>query len=127
MTDKVYLVTAPDDMLLDGTRILLVDLTAEHTQLVSTALTGFDSIPDVIAYVWKMGDSTDWLLDKKHKSQLIIFNADSENQTITGYLAAQQNSHYFGTLKSIQNANKSAIYTTDDCVTIIDKALRNYE
>jgi hypothetical protein len=127
MTDKVYLVTAPDDVLLDGARMLLVDLTQEQTQLVSTALTQSNDIPTLIAYVWNNGDSSDWLLDKKHKSDVIVFNAESENQTVVGYMAAQPNSYYFGTLKSLHNANKSAIYNTDDCVTIIDKTLRNYE
>lgn len=125
--DKVYLVTPPDDVLIDGTRFILVDLTLEQTQLVSTALTGLKEAPNIISYIWKVGDEADWMLDKKLKSDLIIFNADSENQTIVGYLAAQPNSYYFGTLKTITSANKSAIYNIDDCIAIIDKSLRNYE
>jgi len=125
--DKVYLVTPPDDVLLDGTRFILVDLTTEQTQLVSTALTSLEEAPNIIAYIWKVGDDTDWLIDKKLKSDLIIINADSENQTVVGYLAAQPNSYYFGTLKSLTSANKSAIYNTDDCIAIIDKSLRTYE
>ena len=127
MTDKVYLVTAPDDVLLDGVRMLLVDLTLEQTQMMSTALTQEDTTSTIIAYVWKNGDDADWLIDKKHKSDVIVFNADSENQTVSGYMAAQPNAHYFGTLKSLNNVNKSAIYNIDICVAIIDKSLRNYE
>ena len=35
MTDRVLLVTAPDDSPIDAIRILLVDLTQDHTQLIN--------------------------------------------------------------------------------------------
>ena len=89
MTDKVLLVTAPDDSPIDAIRILLVDLTQDHTQLISNAINQFTSIPNIVAYIWHPSDPTDWLLDKKHKSHAIVFNADCENHIITGYMAAQ--------------------------------------
>ena len=119
MANKILLVTSPDDSLLDGIRVLLIDLSPEQTQLVSDALTALEEIPNIVVYIWKNGESNDWLLDKKHKSNAVIFNADSENQTIVGYMAAQHNSYYFGTLKSLSKANNSAIYTTDDCFSIL--------
>lgn len=118
MTDKVILVTPPDDVLLDGFRLLLIDLSPEQSSVVSTALTTIESFT-VIAYVWKSGNDIDWLFDKKHKANLIIFNADSQNETLVGYFAAQRNSYYFGNLKSLQSVNKSAIYSIDQCCDIL--------
>ena len=48
MTDKVLLVTAPDDTPIDAIRILLVDLVPEHTQMISDALNEFTSIPNIV-------------------------------------------------------------------------------
>jgi hypothetical protein len=109
MTDKVILVTPPDDILIDGIRILLVDLNSEQTQLISDALNRLTGDTTIISYMWNSKDNIDWLLDKKLKSQLIIFNADSENEIIVGYMAAQKNSHYFGILRSLTAANNCAI------------------
>ena len=126
MSDKVILITPPDDVLLDGLRILLVDLTPEQSQLISNALTQIESIPTVIVYVWKTNDSIDWLLDKKLKNELIIFNAESENNVIVGYMAAQANSHYFGTLRSLSLANDSTIYNTDQIINILEKTIEQH-
>lgn len=127
MSDKVLLVTAPDDTPIDAIRILLVDLTPEHTQVISNALNEFTSIPNIVTYIWKNGDSIDWLLDKKHKSFCIIFNADCENHMILGYMSAQSNSHYFGTLKTLRNVNNNAIYNVNDCVNLINNLIIRYE
>jgi hypothetical protein len=72
MTDKVVVVTSPDDVLIDGYRILIVGLTSEQSKVISDALLSIDYDANVILYIWESGDS-DWLLDKKHKSNLIIF------------------------------------------------------
>jgi hypothetical protein len=127
MTDKVLLVTAPDDSPIDAIRILLVDLNQEHTQLISNALNEFASIPNFVIYIWRAGDPIDWLLDKKHKSHSIIFNADCEDHMITGYMAAQLHSHYFGTLKSLTPINNNAIYNVNDFVNIINNLIVRYE
>jgi hypothetical protein len=127
MSDKVLLVTAPDDTPIDAIRILLVDLTPEHTQLISDALNEFTSIPNIVTYIWRTGDPVDWLLDKKHKSHSIIFNADCENYMILGYMSAQSNSHYFGTLKTLHTVNNNAIYNVNDCVNLINKLIIRYE
>lgn len=127
MSDKVLLVTAPDDTPIDAIRILLVGLTPDHTQLISDAFNSFTSIPNLVTYIWQPEDSVDWLLDKKHKSHCIIFNADCENHMIIGYMAAQSNSHYFGMLKTLRNVNNNAIYNVNDCVTIINNLIIRYE
>ena len=126
MSDKVLIVTDPDDVLVDGLRILLVDLNPTQTQYISNVLTQLESIPTTVLYMWNNNNTTNWLLDKKHKSDLIIFNADGENDVIIGYMAAQTNSYYFGTLKSLSAMNKSAIYNTDQLSEILENEIKQY-
>lgn len=127
MTDKVIIVTPPDDVLVDGLRILLVDLHPDQTQLISNALSQLVTIPTIVTYIWKTTDGVEWLLDKKLKASLVIFNADSENDVIVGYMAAQHNSHYFGNLRSLSKANTSAIYNTDQITDILEKTIAQHD
>ena len=124
MTNQITLVSAPDDVLHDAVRLLLVDLTQEQTQAISEALMSIEDIPATVIYVWSSQDSVSWLIDKKLKSQLIIFNADSEKSEIVGYLSAQSNSCYFGFLKDLAVLNKRAIYSAEDLKEIIDKQFK---
>lgn len=126
MSDKVILVTPPDDILVDGLRLLLVDLTQEQTQMISDAFTSLKTIPTIVAYVWSQTYDTEWLLDKKLKSNLIIFNANSENDAIIGYMAAQSNACYFGELKDLKNANNMAIYNVDQLKEILEKVIEKH-
>lgn len=125
MTDRVILVTPPDDVLVDGLRILLVDLHHDHTQLISQTLAQLESIPTIVTYVWN-NNEVEWILDKKPKCDLIFFNADSENDAIIGYMAAQANSYYFGNLKSLSQANQNAIYDSEQIFNIMENAIENY-
>lgn len=127
MSDQVVIVTAPDDFIQDSFRILLVDLDESQTQLVSAALLQLNHIGKLVVYKFSSGDSIAWLLDKKNKSNLIIFNADSKNEQLVGYICAQRKSCYFGTLKSLHLANKSAIYSVDDVVNLITIRMENNE
>lgn len=129
MTDKVVLVTPPDDIQTDGVRILLVDLTPEQQDLLSQALFLLPPSIDItgIIYKWNTDDNVDWLLDKKHKCDAIIFNADSENHIVVGYMAAQPNAHYLGTLKLLTKVNSSAIYTVDQAFNLLENILQKYE
>jgi hypothetical protein len=103
MSDKVIIVTPPDDIHVDGLRILLVDLTLDQTQLISEALAQIQEMPTIVTYVWQTGNDIEWVLDKKHKSYyLTIFNADSQNDIVVGYLAAQNNSYYIWRPKKIR-------------------------
>jgi len=127
MTGKVLVVTPPDDVVLDGFRLLLVDLDADQTKTVSDCLLKISSVTPVITYLWGANDNVDWLLDKKIKSDLIIFNANSQNELIVGYIAAQKNSHYFGTLKTLAMANAKAIYASEDCESLLKLHIDNHE
>ena len=127
MTSRVLVVTHPDDVADDGVRLLLVDLTSEQLQTVSNVLTQLTTDSAIITYIWRSSISTDWLLDKKQKSHWIIYNAESTDQAVVGYLTAQRNASYFGTLMSLKGVNKSAILSVDQCQTIIETAIGKYE
>jgi len=127
MSDKVLLVTAPDDTSIDAIRILLVNLTQDQTQIISDTIKEFTSIPNLVLYVWNDDHEYSWLFDKKQKSQIIIFNAESANDLVVGYLAAHHKSHYFGTLKTLAIVNKNAIYNVNDCVNLLNNLIIRYE
>ena len=128
MSDKIVLVTPPDDILQDGIRLLLVDLDTDQTNILSDALKSLTESTSSIVYIWhSLTDDVEWMLEKKHKSDVILFNAASDNDLIIGYLAAQSNSHYFGTLKSLHNINSSAIYNTDQIINILETVIKQNE
>jgi hypothetical protein len=128
VSDKIVLVTPPDDILQDGIRLLLVDLNTEQTNILSEALKELAESTASIVYIWhSLTDDVEWLLDKKHKSDVIFFNAASDNDLIIGYLAAQPNSHYFETLKSLHIVNSSAIYNTDQIINILETIIKQNE
>lgn len=120
MTDQVLIVTDPDDTTLDGYRILLAELTSEQSQIVSNALLSISLPTRIVLYVWNSQNSIEWLLDKKSKCNLIIFNADNHNDIVIGYLSAQRNSYYFGNLKLLSSANDSRLYAQEDCEQLLE-------
>jgi hypothetical protein len=120
MTDQVLIVTDPDDTILDGYRILLVDLTPEQSQAVSQSLLNISLPCRVVLYLWNNNDSITWLLDKKIKCDTVLFNANSYNELLVGYLSAHSNSYYFGQLRLLAGANNSRIYGQEDCQTTLD-------
>jgi len=115
--NKVTVVTPPDDILQDGLRILAYDLKPEQSDLVSQALR--DIKDDVIVYIAKSTDDPQWVLDKKQKCSILIFNAESENQTMVGYFAAQSNSYYIGNLMSIKYVNTREIKDVETIIKLI--------
>jgi hypothetical protein len=125
MTDKIIIATPPDDCFLDGIRILTVNLSHEQSNTVSQSLMSIDCTSNIICYVWKIGDPIQWLLDKKLKATITIFNADVStdgmSELITGYIAAQPKTYYFGNLRDLQEANRNVIYTKDDLLSLLGK------
>lgn len=124
MSDKILIVTSPDDILLQGIRILNVELNNEQSSMVSQALLKSQQQQNLINYVWKMGDPVTWLLDKIPKSDIIIFNAavsaNGAIELILGYIAAQPQSYYFGPLRDLHHVNDHAIYTSDDLLLLLE-------
>ena len=131
MSDKILVVTSPDDTLLQGIRITHVNLTDEQSNIVSSALLQTTLSHTLINYVWRMGEPVTWLLDKIAKSDLVIFNAngpaDPGKEIIIGWTAAQPQSYYFGDLKDLHHANKNAIYSVDDILNLLERISKNYE
>lgn len=125
MSDRILVVTAPDDTLLQGIRIMHVGLDEEQSSIVSNALLQTKLPHAIINYVWNMGNPVDWLLDKITKSDLIIFNAgghvDPGRDVIIGWTAAQPQSYYFGNLKDLHMANDRVIYNSDDILILLEK------
>jgi len=127
MSNQIIIVTNPDEVLADGFRILTMDLSSAQSLMVSTALSQLKSTSLIVIYVWNTGDDVDWLLDKKQKSSMILFNADSTNDLIVGYLAAQSSSYYYGTLKSLSKTNTKAIYDVSQTLHLLENFIENYE
>lgn len=125
MIDQVLIVTEPDDTLLDSYRLLLVDLTPFQSQVVSASLLAMRLPCRVVLYSWNSINTVEWLLDKKTKCGLIVFNADSDNSAVVGYLAAQPNSYYFGNLKSLASINNSQLYAQQDCQQLLEHVMPN--
>ena len=126
MSNKIILVTPPDDVLKDALRILLFDVQPKNTQLISSVLYNMKEIHDTVIYVSNGQDSCEWILDKKQKSSIIIYNADSENQTMVGYLSAQKNSYYFGDLKSLGSINNNKLISMEQIEMIMEEEYRKY-
>jgi hypothetical protein len=127
MANNIILVTAPDDTNLDGVRICLVDLDISQSAVISNALKKYEGIYDIIAYVCKTSEDIGWLLDKKIKSDLIVFNAQSQNQTVVGYFAAHPNAYYFGDLRDLNRVNSRILYSEEDCLKILNFMIGRYE
>lgn len=127
MTDRILVVTSPDDTLLDGIRITHLALTEEQSSIVSSALLNYDHPNALINYVWKIGDKVDWLIDKVAKSHLVVFNADSESiELILGWISAQPQSYYFGTLRDLHLVNNRVIYTSNDILNLLEKVTKKH-
>jgi hypothetical protein len=130
MTDRILVVTPPDDTLLQGIRILHVELTEEQSSIVSNALMNCELPHTIINYVWRMGNPVEYLLDKISKSDLIIFNAHVPNngaiELLIGWTAAQHNSYYFGNLKDLHQVNDRAIYSTEDVLLLLEKVAKKH-
>jgi hypothetical protein len=128
MTDKILIVTHPDDILLSGIRITHVHLTEHQSQMVSEGLMKSDLPHSIINYVWRMGDPVTWLMDKILKSDIIIFNADAENngaiELILGWVAAHPRSYYFGNLRDLHMVNDRVIYNSDNILTLLEKSVK---
>jgi len=118
--NKVFLVTAPDDVTYDAKKIICVDLDEPQREIVSQTLQRFDTVPTTVLYVWNNNESQEeWLLDKKQKCDLILFNANSENKALVGYFAAHDNAYYIGELGTLSYVTNRVIHDTDQCHQLI--------
>ena len=128
MTDRILVVTAPDDTLQDGIRIAHVNLSQEHSQLISQALLQSNLPHTIINYVWNQGDSKSWLFDKIVKANLVFFNADCDQETalLTGWISSNPRSYYFGRLRDLNIVNDRVLYNSDDILNLLEKTVKSY-
>ena len=128
MTDRILVVTAPDDTLQDGIRIAHVNLSQEHSQLISQALLQSNLPHTIINYVWNQGDSKSWLFDKIFKTNLVFFNADYDQETalLTGWISSNPRSYYFGNLRDLNIVNDRVLYNSDDILNLLEKTVKSY-
>lgn len=120
MNNKITIITTPDDILQDGIRILVCGLKEEQSTLVSSIIYNLKDYKPTIIYVSNGQNDTEWLLDKKQKCSIIVYNAEMEDQTMVGYLAAQSNSYYFGELRSLTSVNKNKINNKEQLTKIME-------
>jgi hypothetical protein len=126
MSDKILMITAPDDSYEEGIRIFVFDLTSDQYSILSQGLLDFDEIPSVVVYNASISTDIKWILDKIFKSDIIIFNAGSENQQLVGYLTSKSNSYYFGELRDLSLVNTSVILDTYQLKEILEKRFEKY-
>jgi hypothetical protein len=128
MTDRILVVTAPDDTLQDGIRIAHVNLSQEHSQLISQALLQSNLPHTIINYVWNQGDSKSWLFDKISKTNLVFFNADCDQETalLTGWISSNPRSYYFGSLRDLNIVNDRVLYNSDDILNLLEKTVKSH-
>lgn len=118
--NKITIITPPDDILQDGVRILCYGLEKEQTLLISSIIYNLEECKPTIIYVSNGQNDSEWVLDKKQKCSIIIFNAESQDQTMVGYLSAQTNSYYFGELRSLSSANNNKINEKQQLTKIME-------
>lgn len=126
MNNKIILITPPDDSVIEGIRIIAFNLSVEQTQFVSNVLNSLESFPNIVIYLTKSLDSHYFLLQKP-KCDIIIFNADTDDDMMNGFLAAQKNSCYFGNLKKLNKVNENAIYNEEQLLNILEESIKKYE
>jgi hypothetical protein len=126
MSDRIIIVTEPDDSYLEGLRIFLYDLNPEQYAVFSRSLLDFNTLPSTLIYNSNLSSDRKWLIDKLLKSDLIIFNANSENQQLVGYLCAKPESYYFGELKDLSLVNKSVIFDVQQLKEILERKFEKY-
>ncbi len=126
MSDKILMVTEPDDSFLEGFRIFLFDLDPEQYLIFSSALLNFESVPSTIVYNSNFSTNINWIIDKVLKSDLIIFNANSENQQLVGYFSAKFKTYYFGNLRDLSLVNNSVIFDLHQMKEILENTFNKH-
>ena len=118
---NILVVTSPDDYFDTAIRILIVDCDEVQTKTLSDLFLSLNLSEDVVVYHWRWSDSEEWLIDKINKSDLIVYNAESDNQTIVGYLLGLKYAYSIGTRRSLQKINDRAVIDVNILKQLIEK------
>lgn len=120
MNEKILIVTPPSDIIEDHISILTVGLNNEQTVFVSECLKSVEQ-DDLTVYLWQENDSRDWLFDKIKKSDLIVLNAEMNDQTLVGYIVANKKTLYLGNLLSIDFLHQKILNNKQTFLQVIDQ------
>jgi hypothetical protein len=120
------MVTAPDDSFVQGVRVLLFDLTPDQYSTFSRSLLDMESVPSVVIYNASVSSPVSWIIDKLLKSDLIIFNAESDNQQLVGYLCSRKESYYFGILRDLSLVNNSVLFDVPQLKEILERLFETH-
>ena len=123
MSNKIFIITAPDDVEYDALRILVVDLAPEQSHLLSEVLKTIKVDRDINLYVYSNLDDVTWLIDKSNKADYIFANPLSDDQQIVGYIASKRQSHFFGETKITKSLNKTPILCQEQIAETLRKEL----
>jgi hypothetical protein len=126
MADKILLISYPDDLMVQGFRILVFDLSEPQSQIFSQSVLSLNTNVSCLVYNADVNTDMPWLSDKIIKSNLIIYNAESDNQLLVGYLSAKSNSYYFGTLRDLSSMVVSQIFDSKQLKEILERKLEIY-
>lgn len=120
MTERILIVTPPSDVVEDQLSVLLIGLDQSQTTFFSECLKSTENL-DITVYLWKETDSKDWLFDKQKKSDLIIINAEMEDQLLVGYFVSNKKTFYIGNLRSIDFLSHKLINNKHNFLQVIDQ------
>lgn len=120
MSEKIIVVTPPDDIWDDAERITLVDLNPEQSKTISDIITSVDITSNIVIYNFQHLNDEQWLVDKIQKSQLVFYNAESDNQLLVGYLLNNKNAYSLGVRRGLDFVNNRKILEQQEIRTMIE-------
>lgn len=120
MTDRILIVTPPSEVVEDQFSILLVGLDQSQTAFISECLKSTENL-DITVYLWNEADAKDWLFDKQKKSELIVVNAEMEDQLLVGYFVSNKKTFYIGNLRSLDFLSHKLINNKQNFLQVIDQ------
>jgi hypothetical protein len=121
VNNKIFVITAPDDVEYDALCIAAVGLSPEQSEALSNVLKSIDIDRDINLYVYNVWDDIKWIIDKSAKADLIFANAGADDQQLIGFLAAKRQTHLFGESTLGQALNKEQVFSQQQIEQIIGK------
>lgn len=123
MSDKILVITEPDDYFDDAIRLLFVDLDSNQTKMFTKPLLDIPTEKSIVCYYWALDTSMTWLLDKLAKSHLIFFNNDSSHRELVGFLTANSKAYGLGNNRFLGKFINRNIVDSDEIKSLIIKTV----
>ena len=97
------------------------NLDQNQTQHFTKPLMEVADITPVICYFWNQEHSDQWLLDKIVKSDLIVYNAESEFRELVGFMKTHKKAYSIGNDRFFPDYNQRKINSYDQITNIVLK------